>query len=285
LTSLFGLLAGAILFLPSILGIIKPPFIWNPLLYTFWVVGVLSLVCLGLAIYFLRFSKSKTYPDRISGIGFWLALAALASLVIYVAANGFEERSRPPYVQSVKISSPNPRPGEVVELSADVIDESKNSSDFIWRIGGKEVARGRVAYWAVPKEAGKYPLVLCVEAGSRKPAQNVSLNVLVSERGISMSKAIELINASIMQGLGKVQEKDRAKFNQIYVAYDANRLPLLVAEHFAPDDAEVYFQVIPRAFESAVLVLPDAELQDFLSGLKLPPCKDYPGLWPFCKKS
>lgn len=202
-----------------------------------------------------------------------------------MAANGFEDRTRPPYVQSVKISSPNPKPGEVVEVSADVIDESKNSSAFIWRVDGKEVARGRVAYWVVPQKPGKYTLRLCVEAGSRKPVQRVDLSVLVSERGISMSRAIELINASIMHGLGKVQEKDRAKFNQVYIAYDANRLPPLVAEHFSPDDAEVYFQVIPRAFEAAVLVLPDAELQDFLSGLKLPLCKDYPGLWPLCKKS
>jgi hypothetical protein len=61
LTSLFGLLAGAILFLPSILGIIKPPFIWNPLLYTFWVVGVLSLVCLGpTSSDFLNLSLTRT---------------------------------------------------------------------------------------------------------------------------------------------------------------------------------------------------------------------------------
>ena len=65
-----------------------------------------------------------------------------------------------------------------------------------------------------------------------------------------MSKATDLINASIMRGLERVREKDPTKFANAYGTYDSSSLPALIAGHFSPEDAEVYYQVIPQAFES-----------------------------------
>jgi hypothetical protein len=284
LTSLFGVLAGAIVFLPSILGIIRPPFLWEPLLYIFWVAGIISLVLLGIAIYFLRFTTSNAYPHRLSGAGSWSALIALACLVIYVAANGFQDRASSPYIQSVKISPTSPQTGDIVEISADVVDEDQDRLRYYWSVDGKEFAQGQTAYWAAPRKAGSYNLQLRVDDGSSRRSQNTTLSVLVSERREIMSKATDLINASIMRGLERVRDKDPAKFANAYATYDANSLPALIANHFSPEDAEVYYQVIPQAFESAVMKLPEEQLRNLLLGLELPSCKDYPGLWPFCKK-
>jgi hypothetical protein len=284
LTSLFGVLAGAIVFLPSILGIFRPPFAWEPLLYTFWILGVFSLVLLSLAIYFLKFTVRTTYPHRLSGLGSWFALVALMCLVLYVAANGFQDQVSHPYIQSIKINPSNPQAGDVIELSADATNENQNRLRFYWSIDGKELAQGQAAYWAVPQKAGRYNLRLRVDDGAIKHSQETTLGILVSERRQSMAKAADLINASIMRGLERVREKDLAKFTKSYAAYDASSLPTLVAKHFSPEDSEVYYQVIPQAFESAVMKLSDEDLNNLLLGLDLPPCKDYPGLWPFCKK-
>jgi len=205
-------------------------------------------------------------------------------LVIYVAANGFQDRASSPYIQSVKINPANPQAGDVIEISADVVDENQDRLRYYWRVDGKELAQGQTAYWAVPKKAGSYNLQLRVDDGSSRRSQNTALDVLVSERRETMSKATDLINAAIMHGLERVREKDPTKFANAYATYDASSLPTLIAKHFSPEDAEVYYQVIPQAFETAVMKLREEQLRDLLLGMELPSCKDYPGLWPFCKK-
>lgn len=284
LAALFGVLAGAVVFLPSILGILNPPFVWDPLLFLFWLTAILALVLLGLAVYFLRFTTSHGYPHRLSGLGSWLALIALACLVVYVAANGFQDRASLPHINSIKINPPSPRPGQTVELTADVTDEDEDRLSFIWSVNGSDIGEGEVAYWFVPRKPGEYALELRVHDGRAECLQRKKISIQVPKARLTMSKANALIKASMMRGLERVRQDDERGFHNLYRTYDAERLSELISGHFAPEDAEVYYEVIPRAFEAAVKELPEEQLQALLSGAKLPSCKDYPGLWPLCKK-
>ena len=87
----FAVVAGAMVFLPSILGVVKAPFIWEWLLYLFWLFGVSSLVYLAVAYYLINVADSNKLPHRISGVGLLLGLSTLFCIVVYVAANGYED--------------------------------------------------------------------------------------------------------------------------------------------------------------------------------------------------
>jgi len=146
LTALFAIIAGAIAFLPTILGSIKPPYVADWLLLTFWTLGALSLGLLAFAIFIVKFVNYAATPYRAMGLGFWTGAVSLLSLVGYIAANGIVDRYAEPVIASVQFEPTALTAGDIVKLQVEATDQDEDQLSYTWLNGRNIIGSGKIIY-------------------------------------------------------------------------------------------------------------------------------------------
>lgn len=167
-----ALLTGAVVLFPSIVGILRAPFILDVALYAFWALAVPALLSLAVAAYLASFTDQL--PHRAAGAGNLLTVLALVNLVLYVGANIISDRVSPPRVTSLLVEPLVVRPGQPVKLTATAEDQDGDELSWSWSVqlgdeGSAPIfavdrSTSGVAQWRVPVDAppGEYIVVVSV---------------------------------------------------------------------------------------------------------------------------
>jgi hypothetical protein len=151
-----ALVLGAVVLLPSIVSLAKPPFVLSWAIPLMLSLAALSVALLGLAM-LAALLGSGAPPFKAMGAGTWSGLLALLLLLTYVIANLLvdEHRGRPVIV-ALKASPVGVSPGKYVELDVDAADEVGDRIAYQWPFAGKTFSRLRNAYWKAPATPGSY---------------------------------------------------------------------------------------------------------------------------------
>ena len=158
---LLGFILGAIVFLPSIVGLTKPP------LFMPWAVPVtlslitLSVACLGVAMLY-SFLGSPAPPFRLIGAGTWSGLGGLFLLFAFVIANLLVDSASRPVIIAMSASPIGVAPGKYVDLDVEASDKSGERLNYLWTFQGKPISSLRNAYLKAPDIAGTFPVTVRV---------------------------------------------------------------------------------------------------------------------------
>jgi hypothetical protein len=281
LTALFAIVTGSMAFLPSVLGAVRPPYILDWLLVAFWVLGCTALLFLAMALYVIRFSSSPAVPQRRTGVGFWAAIAALIALAVYVGANGWQDRTASPEIQSVDISPLSPESEETVRLSAAATTQSGKDLNYHWSVDGRSVGDFQIVFTRAPQLPGSHSILVVVDDGQTKHAVRHMISLHIKPKGRKMADREKMLQAAIANAMPLLQRRFPKQYQQLTTAFEAGTLPQLAADDFDPDDPRSQQLLVQGAFLRAVEALPPAQLQLMLKGMR-PCCSKYPGTWPFC---
>jgi hypothetical protein len=158
---LLGFILGAIVFLPSLVGLTKPPLLMP------WAVPVtlalitLSVACLGLALLYALLGFPEP-PFRLIGSGTWAGFGGLVLLFVFVVLNLIADSHSRPVIAAVKASPIGVAPGKYVDLDVEASDKSGERLTYLWTFQGKPISTLRNAYLKAPDTAGTYPVTVRV---------------------------------------------------------------------------------------------------------------------------
>lgn len=159
---MIALVTGAIVLLPSILGVTQPPRFWEPLFFSFWGLAIVSLLLLGTAWYICSISSARP-PDRIHGIGNTSAILGVLALAAYVGLNAHSDRITPPTIETILVSPTWPESGSRVQLTAKVSDQDQDEITYSWTHRGTEFGNRVVTYWTLPTGPGPFSVQLEIQ--------------------------------------------------------------------------------------------------------------------------
>lgn len=285
---MLALLMGAIIFFPAITGALKPPYILDVALYAFWIFAVLGFIFLGTAFYLSSYVKNKV-PHKSGGVGNWCALLALLSLVIYVGANIYSDRTNPPTILSVTVEPKTASPGQWVKLVAEAVDEDADRLRWKWvitapskgKVATKEevVGERRIAYWKVPSKVTAKEYMACVEVSDDR-STSTKANVLISVKEKEMNEQRllkEYIRDRVSLHLGKIARAKKEKSALCEDAQDAlldMALQNITSLDAVKNDPDALTEALDSYFEIS---------EQELGELKFRPCcSKWPGSHPFC---
>ena len=184
---LLGFILGAIVFLPSIVGLTKPPLLMP------WAVPVtlalitLSVACLGVAMLSALLGSAQP-PFRLIGSGTWAGFGGLVLLFVFVVANLIADSHSRPVIAAVKASPIGVAPGKYVDLDVEASDKSGERLKYVWIFQGKEISTLRNAYLKVPDAAGIY--LVTVRVSNERVGVQSTLNLEVVPEKPIPSRAI-----------------------------------------------------------------------------------------------
>ena len=283
LTGLFAILTGAMVFLPSVLGAIKAPYVCDWLLLTFWILGCISLVCLGISLYLVRFTSKAPVPHRLMGIGFWGAMVALSFLAVYIGANVWQDRLALPEIVSIDISPQGPEPGETMKFSAVAVDQDGDRLNYRWQIDGRNVGNGQTIYWVSPLAEGSHELTLAVDDGRPDRTTRSQASFAVKKKRSDTGDRDELLSTAIRNALAKIKERHPQMYKRLPPALQSDTTRQRLAEEFHPNEQRSQQLLLEGAFLRAMEAFSEREMQALLGQMR-PCCSAYPGTWPFCNR-
>jgi hypothetical protein len=284
LLALFGIVAGAIAFLPSILGSIKPPYVWDGLLLAFWVFGAIALLFLSIAIYLIRHSPVARTPHVAMGLGAWPSALAVIALGAYVAINGISDRIAPPTVSAVTIEPADPKPGDIVKLQADASDQDEDRLSYAWTANNRPIGHGKILYWRAPDKTGRYKLQV-VAADDERDAK-AELNVELETRNDRMADGTNMVFGALAKLRPAVAQRYPKRVSEFDAAMRDRLVERLLSDDVRalPPSENVAF-LVEGAVRRALEVLPEAQFFDIVLGVKRPCCSEWPGTWPLCTRA
>lgn len=165
---IIGLVAGAMLFSPSILGIIQPPFYYDCLFFFFWGASATALVLLGI-VWWITHTKASNPPARTHGLGNLSALFGLIAFAFYIGLNAISDPRSLPSIDSITAAPNWPEHGAQVQLTANVSDQDHDEIGFSWKFDDKVFGDMQVAYWPVPLDGERHSIELTIQDDSSVP--------------------------------------------------------------------------------------------------------------------
>jgi len=207
-----GLVLGAVALLPSIVGLIKAPFVFKVGIFLVLVLAAVSVVLLAVVM-ILVMIEARSPPVRLVGIGNWFAVAALLVLLVYMLLNVWEDQHSPPTILAMKSSPPAVEGGKYVELDVEVQDQDNDRLSYTWVFEGRELSRRRNAYLKVPDKPGTYVANVSVTDGdhSVEAGQSVEVTAPKKEETVDVShpSVVQICNAGGSHVKSKNQKQPR----------------------------------------------------------------------------
>jgi hypothetical protein len=173
---LIALVLGAIVLLPTLVGLSKPPITWP------WAVPVsillltLSAACLGVALVacVLEWTRPPFIP---MGLGFFSAIPGLLLLLAYTIANTFGDLSSGVRIAAIKASPIAVAPGKYVELDVEAIDKGGEQISYRWTFQNQLFSSLRNGYLKAPSTPGLYPVKVQVTDGHATSQSGITIEV------------------------------------------------------------------------------------------------------------
>lgn len=281
LTSIVAVVTGALVFLPSILGAIAAPYVLAWLLPIFWILGCVSIGCLGISVYFVRFKSPPSIPHRLVGIGFWSAIVSLGFLAIYVGVNMWEDRVAAPRIVAIEISPETPEAGDTVKFAATAIDQNADQLNYRWQVNGRDVEEGQTVYWTAPAGESSAEVLVVVDDGRPARATRRTARFNIKKLEGRMADEREILIQAVKAALAQLEKRDPNKFKVVSPSLETDESILRLAEDFDLEDVDTRTRLIQGAFLRAIEQYPQADLKAWFGG-KRPCCSAYPATWPFC---
>lgn len=177
---LIALVLGAIVLLPALVGLSKPPVTWP------WAVPVsilllaLSTVCLGVAVVacVLEWTRPPFIP---MGLGFFTAVPGLLLLLAYTIANTFGSPSSGVRITAITASPIAVAPGKYAELEVDASDQGGAQISYRWTFRNQLLSRLRNGYLKAPLTPGLYPVKVQVTDGHATSEASITIEVTAPE--------------------------------------------------------------------------------------------------------
>lgn len=283
LAALFAIIAGAIAFLPSVLGAIKPPYVADWLLLTFWSAGAISLIFLAFAIFIVKFVNDAATPYRSMGLGFWTGAAALVALVTYIAVNGIADRMAKPIITSVQFEPITPNAGDTVKLQVDATDQDEDQLTYEWFVGTQRIGSGKVTYWRTPPKGGAYAVTVRVtDAGTERTVAR-KLDITTNNK-VDRMQTDEMIRQAWMSARPAVAKRYPRRLAEFDSVLARGYYSAMVSPDFEPVDSRTTQQLLANVAINTVQTLPERDLFNLLNGIKRPCCAKFRILWPFCDR-
>lgn len=182
---LLGFVLGSLVFLPSIVGLVKPPPVLSWAIPWTLVLLAISVILLGVALLMVMLRDANAPPYRLVGLGSWCGFIALLLLFGYVTSNVFKGLHAAPVIVAVKLSPVAVEPEKYVELDVDASDQGGDPLTYQWVAGGAQVSTLRNAYIKAPKALGLYPVTIRVSNGRRSVETTVKIDVVAEHSALS----------------------------------------------------------------------------------------------------
>lgn len=177
---LIALVLGAIVLLPTLVGLSKPPVFWP------WAVAVSILLlavsagCFGVAL--VASVLEWNGPPFISmGLGLCSGVPGLVLLLIYTIGNGFGDLNSEVRIAAVKASPIAVAPGKYVELDVDASDKGGEQISYRWTFQNKLFSSLRNGYLKAPSTPGLYPVKVQVTDGHATSEAGITIEVTAPE--------------------------------------------------------------------------------------------------------
>jgi PKD domain len=177
---LIALVLGAIVLLPTLVGLSKPPVTWP------WAVPVsilllaLSAACLGVAL--VACVLEWTQPPFIPmGLGFFTAIPGLLLLLVYAIANAFGSSSSEVRINAITASPIAVAPGKYVEVDVDASDKDGGQISYRWTFQNQVFSTLRNGYLKAPSTPGLYPVNVQVTDGHVTSRSAITIEVTAPE--------------------------------------------------------------------------------------------------------
>jgi hypothetical protein len=290
---MLALVTGAVVLFPSIDSSFRPPYVWNPVLYLFWIFSLLSLGFLGFAYYVSNFIEGKT-PHRTAGLGNWFALIALCLLVMYVGRNLYSDRTSPLQITSLTAEPREAKPGEWVKFSAEVGASDVEGSQWNWSVRpksgkeqiGKALGKSKVAYWQVPSQGTKKePYIITVSAkDSQGRTAREELEFLPKGDETMAAREEEQLRPYLQDkiSLELARRAREAPAKAGMLGTSQKTLVDLAAGNLHSLEA---VRQDPKAIQEALDAYFSISESELAARSSRPCCSKHPGTWPFCDPS
>lgn len=153
------LLTGVVIFFPTISTYLKPPFIFDPLIYGFWGFAIPGLVLNFLTFYLSSVVKKK--PAELAGIGNILTIVSLICFTLFLGVNLHDDVASLPVVERFDFVPLNPVPGDRIKITAHVSDQDRDQLSYKWmlhspyrknQLNNTLIGEKRTVFWKVPKD-------------------------------------------------------------------------------------------------------------------------------------
>lgn len=187
---LIALVLGAIVLLPALVGLSKPPVMWP------WAVPVsilllaLSTVCLGVAV--VACVLEWTQPPFIPmGLGFFTAVPGLLLLLAYTIANTFGTSRSDVRITAITASPIAVAPDKYVELDVDTSDHGGEQISYRWTFQNRLFSSLRNGYLKAPSTPGLYPVRVQVTDGQAASEAGITIEVTKAEPSTAMGPTSE----------------------------------------------------------------------------------------------
>lgn len=187
---LIALVLGAMVLLPTLVGLSKPPITWP------WAVPVsilllaVSAACLGVAL--VACVLEWTGPPFIPmGLGFFTATPGLLLLLVYTIANAFGDMSSEVRIAAIRASPIAVAPGKYVELDVDASDRGSEQMSYRWTFQNRLFSSLRNGYLKAPSTPGLYRVKVQVSDGHATSQSGITIEVTAPEPSAATQPAKE----------------------------------------------------------------------------------------------
>ncbi len=177
---LIALVLGAIVLLPTLVGLSKPPVTWP------WAVPIsilllaLSATCLGIAL--VACVLEWTGPPFIPmGLGFFTAIPGLVLLLVYTVANAFGGSRSEVRIAALRVSPIAVAAGKYVEVDLDASDTGGEQISYQWTFQNRPFSNLRNGYLKAPSTPGLYPVKVRVTDGRASSESTINIEVTAPE--------------------------------------------------------------------------------------------------------
>ena len=181
---LLGLILGAIVLLPGIVDLAKPPPVFPWFVPAALVLASVSVLCLGFALLAAVFG-SRQPPFKLIGIGSWVGFLSLAMLFTYIILNVISELQSTPIIGAVKVSPVAVAAGKYVELDVEASDKSRDRLTYRWISQGREFSTLRNGYLKAPEVPGTYQITVLVSNERTTAQRAVTIEVTPDKSAVT----------------------------------------------------------------------------------------------------
>jgi PKD domain len=177
---LIALVLGAIVLLPALVGLSKPPITWPWAVPLSILLLAVSATCLGVAV--VACVLEWTGPPFIPmGLGFFTAIPGLLLLLVYTIANTFGSSGSEVRITAVTASPVAVAPGRYVELDVDASDQDGKQISYRWTFRNRLFSSLRNGYLKAPSTPGLYPVRVQVADGHSTSEASITIEVTQAE--------------------------------------------------------------------------------------------------------
>jgi hypothetical protein len=171
-----GLIVGTIVLLPSIVGLVHPPYVMKWAVPLMLGLSVIAVALLGWAL-IATLAGTSSPPIRMLGAGNWFGLAVLALLVAFILVNMLSDSSAPPRIVAITVDPPSVEPDQYVQLDVEATDQDGDALSYAWTFDEALVSSRRNAYVKAPAKPGLYRVELRIRDDRCEKSAVISFEV------------------------------------------------------------------------------------------------------------